>query len=91
MKSADIAGVMFEEGEISVRSIDLHDLRMSLVQGWDDFLDKRGDLVFVGFIYPIAVVSAVLVVSHISVLPLIFPLSIRLTNSSSASGGMGQS
>lgn len=74
MKSAHVANAAFGEEDISVRTIDLHDLRVSLVQGWEDFLDKRGDLVFVGFLYPIAVFVAALFVSHASILPLIFPL-----------------
>lgn len=60
--------------EVFIRAIDLHDLRMALVQGWEDFLYKRGDLIFVGFIYPVAVILAVLYASHASILPLIFPL-----------------
>lgn len=74
MKSAHMAGTMLEDEQIPIRSIDLHDLRISLLQGWEDFLSKRGDLVFVGFLYPIAVFIAVIFFSHASILPLIFPL-----------------
>ena len=31
-----------------VREISTADIRESLAQGWDDFLSKRGDLIFVG-------------------------------------------
>src|SRR3546814_19718425 len=41
--------------DISVRPITFDDLRIALRQGWDDFLAKRGDLMFIGFIYPIIV------------------------------------
>lgn len=74
MKSMGITHVVPEEEEVSIRAIDLHDLRVSLSQGWEDFLSKRGDLVFIGFIYPVVVILAALLVSRASVLPLIFPL-----------------
>lgn len=57
-----------------VRKIGLHDLRIALDQGWKDFLDLRGDLVFIGVIYPAAVLLAVIYAFQQSVLPLIFPL-----------------
>lgn len=60
--------------EIRVRRIGLHDLRMALSQGWEDFLEKRGDLVFVGLIYPAAVVLAGIYAYRVSILPLLFPL-----------------
>lgn len=60
--------------EISIRKIGLQDIRIALMQGWDDFLAKRGDLVFIGFIYPVIVLLAVFSASQMSVLPLIFPL-----------------
>lgn len=63
------------EEEISIRRIDVHDLRAVLSQGWDDFLDKRGDLIFVGLIYPAAVLLMVLYALNASILPLIFPLA----------------
>jgi uncharacterized membrane protein len=59
---------------VSVRKIDFHDLRIALDQGWKDFLDLRGDLVFIGLIYPAAVVLAVIYAYQESILPLIFPL-----------------
>lgn len=60
--------------DISIRKITFQDLRIALAQGWDDFLAKRGDLVFLGFIYPVIVVLAVMSASQMSLLPLIFPL-----------------
>jgi len=59
---------------VSIRKIDLHDLRISLDQGWKDFLDLRGDLVFIGLVYPAAVVLAIIYAFQQSLLPLIFPL-----------------
>src|SRR3546814_10172340 len=60
--------------DISVRTITFDDLRIALRQGWDDFLAKRGDLLFIGFIYPIIVALAIMSASQMSILPLIFPL-----------------
>jgi len=60
--------------EIRIRKITLRDLRHALALGWDDFMDKRGDLVFVGLIYPLAVLLGAFYVLHVSILPLIFPI-----------------
>ncbi|ALR21939.1 DUF2189 domain-containing protein [Sphingobium baderi] len=57
-----------------IRALDLGDIRIALKQGWEDFQAKRGDLVFVGFIYPIVVLLAIFSVSRLSMLPFIFPL-----------------
>jgi uncharacterized membrane protein len=44
-----------------VRIIDADDLRASLVDGYADFKEKRGDLIFVGLLYPlIGLVAAML-------------------------------
>jgi len=63
-----------ETDAVSIRKIDFHDLRIALDQGWKDFLDLRGDLVFIGLVYPAAVVLAIIYAYQQSVLPLIFPL-----------------
>lgn len=60
--------------DVRIRRLELHDLRVALAQGWDDFMHKRGDLVFIGVIYPVAVLFAGLYAYNASVLPLIFPL-----------------
>jgi uncharacterized membrane protein len=60
--------------DISIRTLTFDDLRIALRQGWDDFLAKRGDLVFLGFIYPVIVALAIMSASQMSILPLIFPL-----------------
>jgi uncharacterized membrane protein len=61
--------------EFAVRKIDLHDLRAALAQGWADYLAKRGDLVFIGFIYAVVVWLAAIYTLRASVLPLLFPLA----------------
>jgi uncharacterized membrane protein len=68
----EINGIV-EEREFPVRAIDMHDLRIVLAQGWQDFLAKRGDLIFVGLIYPIVVFLSIMIVQHASVLPFVFP------------------
>jgi uncharacterized membrane protein len=74
MALARPADANIDQEEIVIRTIGLHDLRIALSQGWDDFLEKRGDLIFIGLIYPMAVLLAALYASHASILPLIFPL-----------------
>ncbi len=74
MATTHSAGMGSASIEIQIRKIGLHDLRVALSQGWDDFLVKRGDLVFIAFIYPVAVMFAVIYAFHASPLPLVFPL-----------------
>ncbi len=58
----------------AVRKISSADLNWALSEGWRDFQDKRGDLLFVAMLYPlIGVISAVAVVND-AALPLFFPL-----------------
>lgn len=52
----------------------MQDLRIALRQGWEDFLAKRGDLLFIGFIYPVVIVFVILWASQMPLLPLLFPL-----------------
>ena len=61
--------------EIGIRTIGLNDLRAALAQGWEDFLAKRGDVVFVGIIYVAMMLLAGLYAQNSSILPLIFPLA----------------
>lgn len=60
--------------DIHLRKIGVSDLRAALAQGWEDFLAKRGDLVFIGFIYPIVVLAACIYAYRASAVPLIVPL-----------------
>jgi uncharacterized membrane protein len=57
-----------------IRNIDMHDVRIALTQGWDDFIVKRGDLAFLGIIYPAAILLGIMYANEISLVPLIFPL-----------------
>jgi uncharacterized membrane protein len=60
---------------IPVYRIGFDDIRWALRQGWEDFLGLRGDLIFVGLIYPFVGFIAVLVSLEQSLLPLLFPLA----------------
>lgn len=60
--------------EFSVREIGWEDLRISLQQGWQDFMSKRGDLLFLGLAYPVIILIAAMAALNVSVLPLLFPL-----------------
>lgn len=61
--------------DIQIREIGLHDLRLALGRGWQGFMSKRGDLVFVGFIYPVVALLAALMATNVSVLPLVVPVA----------------
>ena len=60
--------------DVPVRTITQADLTQSLRDGYRDFLAKRGDLIFVGFLYPsIGAVAAIAALGG-SILPLLFPM-----------------
>lgn len=58
-----------------VRTIGFADLRWALRRGWEDFRALRGDLVFVGLIYPFVGLVATMVALNQSLLPLVFPVA----------------
>jgi uncharacterized membrane protein len=58
-----------------VRTVTAADLRDALRQGWADFLEHRGDLLFVGIIYPLVGFAAAAVALQDSLVPLFFPLA----------------
>ena len=59
---------------ISVRTISDDDLRWSLRQGWEDFRDLRGDLVFAGLIYTLIGIAAVVMTTSKPLMPYFFPV-----------------
>ena len=61
--------------EVPVRKIDVSDLNASLKDGYRDFLDRRGDLIVVGLIYPIIGVVAAVVSLGGALIPLFFPIA----------------
>lgn len=64
---------------IPVRRIGFKDVRWALREGWNDFMGLRGDLLFVGVLYPFVGLIAVLVALDQSLLPLLFPLAAGLS------------
>lgn len=60
---------------VPVRKITSEDLWASLREGLDDFRDMRGDLIFVGLLYPlIGIVAAVAIIGG-PLVPLFFPIA----------------
>lgn len=74
--------------DMNVRRIDIADLRWALREGWDDFMELRGDLIFIGAIYPFVGLLAALVALDQSLVPLLFPAAagISLLGPAVASG-----
>ncbi|KQU47382.1 hypothetical protein ASG67_14065 [Sphingomonas sp. Leaf339] len=57
-----------------IRRIDTSDLNWALAEGWKDFQEKRGDLLFIGLLYPMICLIAVVMTFNDPLLPLFFPL-----------------
>ncbi len=57
-----------------IRRISTGDLDWALREGWKDFREKRGDLLFIGVLYPVICLIAVVVTFNDPLLPLFFPL-----------------
>lgn len=62
-----------------VRILETADLRDSLRQGWADFVAHRGDLIFVGIIYPAVGFLAAVIALGGPLIPLFFPLAAGLS------------
>ena len=57
-----------------IRRIGGADLNWALDEGWKDFREKRGDLLFLGLLYPVICAVAVMLAFNAPLLPLLFPL-----------------
>jgi uncharacterized membrane protein len=75
MAVAQLEGVERPAETYQVRTIGTADLRDALRQGWADFLEWRGDLIFVGIIYPAVGLLAAIVALQGSLIPFFFPLA----------------
>lgn len=62
-----------------VRRIGHADLNAALREGWRDFLAKRGDLIFIGLLYPMIGLVAAVVATSGPLLHLLFPLAAGLS------------
>lgn len=60
---------------IPIRTLTPRDLNVSLKEGWSDFLAMRGDLIFIGLLYPLIGVVAATVTLGGALLPLFFPIA----------------
>ena len=60
--------------QIPVRKITSADANAALREGWDDFMSMRGDLIFIGLLYPLIGVVAATAILGGPLLPLLFPL-----------------
>jgi uncharacterized membrane protein len=71
-----------------VRKISTDDLSWALREGWSDFNDKRGDLIFVALLYPLIGIVAATVAMGGVMQPLFFPLvaGISIFGPAAASG-----
>ena len=61
--------------EIPIRTLSSRDLNLSLREGWNDFLSMRGDLIFVGLLYPIIGVVTAAVAIGSNFMQLFFPIA----------------
>lgn len=57
-----------------VRRIEVDDLNWALSEGWKDFAAKRGDILFLALIYPLAGFAAAAAAFNAQLLPLLFPM-----------------
>jgi uncharacterized membrane protein len=75
MTVARATGAQDAEKQFEIRTISADDLRDALKEGWSDFLSRRGDILFVGLIYPAVGIIAALLAFGGSLLPLLFPVA----------------
>jgi uncharacterized membrane protein len=61
--------------DVPVRTISTADLKAALRDGFDDFLDRRGDLMIVAVIYPLIGLVAAAVALGGALIPLFFPIA----------------
>ena len=62
-----------------VRTIGVEDLNAALREGYDDFKAKRGDLIFIGALYPAIGLLAAVAANGGQLLPFLFPMMAGLS------------
>ena len=60
---------------MAIRKIGADDVNRSLRDGWADFMDMRGDLIFLGLLYPLIGIIAAVVAVGSPLLPLFLPIA----------------
>ena len=63
-----------KRSDIPVRTITSADVKAALSEGWADFMEMRGDLLFVGLIYVLVGIVAATAIVGGPLLPLLFPI-----------------
>jgi len=61
--------------DVGIRRVGFEDLRIALAQGLDDYRAKRGELLYLGLIYPVVGLVALMTAFRADLLPLAFPLA----------------
>ena len=73
MKTAHLAGAPARQ--IPVRRISNKDVSLSLREGLNDFLAMRGDLIFVGLLYPLIGIAAAVLSANAPLMPFFLPVA----------------
>lgn len=68
------AGIAQPHAQIPVRKISNKDVSAALRQGLDDFLAMRGDILFVGLLYPLIGIAAAVLTTNGPLMPFFFPV-----------------
>jgi uncharacterized membrane protein len=63
------------KSRIAIRTIDGRDLRQSLADGWRDFMEMRGDIIFLMILYPLIGIIAAIATLGGPLLPLFLPIA----------------
>ncbi|HEX4740433.1 MAG TPA: DUF2189 domain-containing protein [Caulobacteraceae bacterium] len=74
MTDIHLTGVRADLALPSIRRIRSADLDWALAQGWRDFRQLRGDIVFLPLVYPLAGFCALVLAVNASFVPMIFPV-----------------
>lgn len=68
------AGISPPHSDPVINRIGSSDLNWALGKGWRDFMDRRGDVIFIGLLYPLIGLIVAAVTLNADLLPLLFPL-----------------
>ena len=79
MEISRSANVASAPTKVPIRTITAQDLHAVLAEGFADFNAKRGDLLFIGLLYPVIGLVAAWVALGDPILPLLFPLAAGLS------------
>lgn len=75
MASKPVPGAKGQSAAVPVRRIDTSDLKASLVDGWRDFMEMRGDIIFLMILYPLIGIIAAVLTLGTPLLPLFLPIA----------------